>query len=76
MIIYLKSGQTIDMGDVTTIMNEDNDRFKPLKYANDGDPIADWLYANEDSAIRFYNKTGEALELKTTEIVGIREDVK
>ncbi len=76
MIIYLKSGQTIDMGDVTTIMNEDNDGFKPLKYAKDGDPIADWLYVNEDSSIRFYNKNEEVLELKTTEIVGIREDMK
>ena len=39
-------------------------------------PIADWLYVNEDSSIRFYNKNEEVLELKTTEIVGIREDMK
>lgn len=76
MIIYLKSGQTIDMGDVTATMDENNHEAKTLKYAKDGDSITDWVYADEDSAIRFFNTNGEVLEVKGTEIVGIREDVK
>lgn len=77
MVIYLKSGQTIDMGDVTEIMDDDNRVYKPWKYCEDGDAIIDLPFNSADVATYiFRNSNNERLEIKENEIVGIREDEK
>lgn len=77
MVIYLKSGQTIDMGDVTEIIDDNNNIYKPWKYCNAEDAIID-LPCNSTDAITymFRNSNNERLEIKESEIVGIREDEK
>lgn len=77
MIIYLKSGQTIDMGDVTEIIDDNNHVYKPWKYCNSGDAIID-LQCNSADVITytFCNSNNERLEVKENEIIGIREDEK
>lgn len=74
MVIYLKSGQTIDMGDVTTAIDLCGCEYKSMKYGKDGDNCIS-LITDEDT-LTFYNTDNEILELKCSEIVGIREDVK
>lgn len=79
MIIYLKSGQTIDMGDVNKIMDDSNNVFKPLKYVKGvEDAIIDIPYNGTESKsyIYFFNTNNEILEIKESELIGIREDVK
>lgn len=77
MIIYLKSGQTIDMGDVIEIMDDDNHVYKPCKYCNDGDAVIDLTYNSTDViTYTFCNSNNERLEVKENEIIGIREDEK
>lgn len=77
MIIYLKSGQTIDMGDVTYVMNENNHMYKPWKYCKDDDAVLNIGNNGIDEEIYlFYNASNEKLEVKYSEIVGIREEVE
>lgn len=77
MIIYLKSGQTIDMGDVRHVMNEENDIYKPWKYCENGDAVLSVCNNGKDEeTYLFYNTNNEKLEVKCSEIVGIREDVE
>lgn len=77
MIIYLKSGQTIDMGDVTYVMNENNDMYKPWKYCEEDEPVLTILNTGTDDEVYlFYNANNEKLEVKRSEIVGIREEVE
>lgn len=77
MIIYLKSGQTIDMGNVTEIMDDDNHVYKPLKYCEDGEAIIDLPFNSTDvTTYIFRNSNNERLEIKESEIIGIREDEK
>lgn len=78
MIIYLKSGQTIDMGDVNKIMDDNNNVFKPLKYNKEGeDAIIDIPYNwTESKSYIFFNTNNEMLEIKESELVGIREDIE
>lgn len=77
MIIYLKSGQTIDIGDVIEIMDDDNRVYKPWKYCKDCDAIIDLSFNDTDVATYiFRNSNNERLEIKENEIVGIREDEK
>lgn len=77
MVIYLKSGQTIDMGEVTEIIDDNNNIYKPCKYCNDGEAIID-LPCNSEDVITytFRNSNNERLEVKENEIIGIREDEK
>lgn len=77
MIIYLKSGQTIDMGDVTEITDDNNQLYKPWRHCKEDDSIIDLAY-NCGGAITylFRNSNNEILEVKESEIVGIREDVE
>lgn len=77
MIIYLKSGQTIDMGDVTYVMNENNDMYKPWKYCKDDEAVLNICdNSTDEETYLFYNAKNEKLEIKCSEIVGIREDVE
>lgn len=77
MIIYLKSGQTIDMGDVRYVMNENNDMYKPWKYCEDGEAVLNICdNSTDEETYLFYNANNEKLEVKCSEIVGIREDVE
>lgn len=77
MIVYLKSGQTIDMGDVTYVMNENNDMYKPWKYCKDDDAVVSICgNCTDEEVYLFYNVNNEKLEVKCSEIVGIREDVE
>lgn len=77
MIVYLKSGQTIDMGEVTYVMNENNYMYKPWKYCEDGDALLSVCdNAVDEETYLFYNANNEKLEVKCSEIVGIREDVE
>lgn len=80
MIIYLKSGQIIDVGDVKYAIDSCGREFKAIKYAkNDEEVIGvcglDNNYDSDDT-LEFFNTNNEKLELKCNEIIGIREDVK
>lgn len=77
MIIYLKSGQTINMGDVTYVMNENNYMYKPWKYCEEDDSVLSILPTGTDEELYlFYNTNNEKLEVKCSEIVGIREEIE
>lgn len=76
MIIYLTGGQTIDMGDVKYAIDSCGREFKAFKYANDGDDVISTMDLSNDDTLVFYNTNNEMLELKNSEIVGIRGEVE
>lgn len=76
MIIYLKSGQSIDMGDVTYAIDSCGRESKAFKYAKDGDDVISTMDLSNDDTLVFYNTNNEMLELKNSEIVGIRGEVE
>lgn len=74
MVIYLKSGQAIDMGNVTHAYNECNRELKPFKLAEDNDECIG--VENIDMMITIYNDNNELLQVNNKHIVAIREEVK
>ena len=79
MIIYLKSGQTIDMGDVTKAIDDSDCEYKAMKYSEEGDLCIMPSTDDEDdkyATLTFYNTDNERLVLNYGEIVGIREDIQ
>ena len=77
MKIYLKSGQTVDLGDVkyAWTFGEDN-KLLPLKYCDEGAKLL-CLYnlVSEDEDITFVTDKQE-FECKTKDVVGILYEVE
>lgn len=74
MIIYLKSGQTIDMGDIIEAEDEYGCTYKPLNHSKSGDEIINLL--TDNGVMCFFNTNNEILEVKSGDIVAIRGDLK
>lgn len=74
MVIYLKSGQSIDMGNVTHAYDECSRELKPFKSAKDNDILIS--VENIDMMITIYNDNNESLQVNNKDIVAILEEVK
>lgn len=74
MVIYLKSGQSIDMGNVTHAYDECDRELKPFKLAKDNDVLIS--LDNVDMMITIYNDNNESLQVNNKDIIAIREEVK
>lgn len=70
MIIYLKGGQVISFGEVNYILDSCG-----CEYMN-GDDILDSINCIDSDVITFYNTNNETLEVKCSELVAIRKEVK
>lgn len=80
MIIYLKSGQTIDMGDVIHIEDDNGCEYVSLKNC-DGDTLfcfsnLDTInYPDENVEMTIINKDNKVLLVRKHDIVAMLEDV-
>lgn len=77
MKIYLKTGQTIDLGDVKYAWTDsEDDKLMPWKYCGDFEKlISIGNFANEGEYIIFVTDKQE-FECKTHDIVGILYEVE
>ena len=75
MTIYLKYGQSIDLGDVDRITYDDDREVKPAKYCKEGEACFSIQNAFSDiiEMAQFYNKN-KVFECKYSDIIGILED--
>lgn len=76
MIIYLKSGQTIDMGDVKFATDVNGETYKPTKYCEENETLLCLfnLENAEDMELEIHSNDGKRLLVQTHDIVGIMED--
>ncbi len=78
MIIYLKSGQSIDMGDVKFAMDVNGEVYKPSKYCEEDDILL-CLFNLEDSEnteLTIDSNNGKRLLVQKHDIIGIMEDAE
>lgn len=79
MKIYLKSGQTVDLGDVKKIMLEGEKSIVPFKYAKDGDEVYGLDEYGEifeyDRMVQFYT-TNQIFECHQSDVIAVLEDRK
>lgn len=82
MIIYLKSGQTIDMGDVIHIEDDNGCTYVSLKNCDDGDVLFSFSnldtsnYPDENVEMTIINKDNKTLFVRKHDIVAMMEDYK
>lgn len=82
MIIYLKSGQTIDMGDVIHIEDDNGCTYVSWKNCNDGDTLfcfgnLDTInYPDENVEMAITNKDNKTLLVRKHDIVAMLEGDK
>ena len=77
MKLYLKYGQVVDLGNVTTIYKDGYKPMKPWKDCNDGDEVfavCDWTL--DDVLVQFYNDKNERFECHYLDIIGVLEDAE
>lgn len=79
MKIYLKSGQTIDLGDVKEIILEGEKSIVPFKYAKDGDEVYGLDEYGEifeyDRMVQFYTNN-QIFECHQSDVIAVLEDRK
>lgn len=82
MIIYLKSGQTIDMGDVIHIEDDNGCQYASLKNGNEGDTLfcfgnLDSInYPDENVEMTIINKDNKTLFVRKHDIIAMLEGDK
>lgn len=82
MIIYLKSGQTIDMGEVTHIEDGNGFVYVPIKNCDNNNALfcfgnLDTInYPDENVEMEIINKDNKRLSVRKHDIIAILEDIK
>lgn len=82
MIIYLKSGQTIDMGEVTHIEDGNGFVYVPIKNCDNNTTLfcfgnLDTInYPDENVEMEIINKDNKMLSVRKHDIIAILEDIK
>lgn len=82
MIIYLKSGQTIDMGDVIHIEDENGYKYVSWKNCKEGDTLFSFgnldsiNYPDENAEMTIINKDNNTLLVRKHDIVALLEEDK
>lgn len=77
MILYLKSGQTVDLGNVVTITDSLNNELKEWKNAKECDLVycIDEPWASvEDCLLVFINDNNKRFEVIKSNVVALLED--
>lgn len=79
MKIYLKSGQTVDLGDVKEIKLEGEKSIVPFKYAKDGDEVYGLDEYGKifeyDRMVQFYTNN-QIFECHQSDVIAVLEDRK
>ena len=79
MKIYLKSGQTVDLGDVKKINLEGEKSIVPFKYAKDGDEVYGLdeygQIFEHDRMVQFYT-VKQIFECHQSDVIAVLEDRK
>ena len=80
MIIYLKSGQTIDMGEVEyCLIGNSNNKWLPEKRCPDlGNLLCleNLSFEDDDDVCYFYNSCNRLFQVKVCDIVAIAEEIE
>lgn len=78
MRIYLKQGQTVDLGEVKEVTYDNKYSVKPMKLANTGDEVYGINSYDEehykDVLVQFYNDKNEIFECHQSDVIAVLED--